>query len=116
MVVKRNWKRNAYDKEHGQHELIVGIYDGKRRHVGKQDHQLGRDYVHQDGPDKEPLLALEARPTRRAVIFYSKGRLNDGGISAGRTTEMKTPAEEVRKRWAVYPQLISSQSGRLPRV
>lgn len=103
MVVKRNWKRNGYHKEHDQHELVVGIYDRKGSQVGEQNYQLSRDYIYQDGTDKEPLFALEDHPTRRALIFYSKRRLNDGRLSTGRTPEQKTPAQEVCKRWAVSP-------------
>lgn len=101
MVVKRNRKRNSYHKEHSQHELIVGINDREGSHVGEQDYQLCGDYVHQDGTDKEALLALEDRSARRAVILYSKGRFNDGRLSTGRTPEQKTPTQEVCKRWAV---------------
>ncbi len=97
MVIKRNWKRNCYQKENDQHKLIVDIYDRKRGHIGEQNYQLSRDYIHQDGTDKEPSLALEDHPTRRAVIFYSKGRLNDGRLAAGRTPEQQTPAQEVCK-------------------
>ena len=103
MVVKRNWKRNGYHKEHHQHELIVGTYDRKGHQVGEQNYQLGCDYIHQDSTDKEPLFTLEDHPTRRAVIFYSKGRLNDGRISTDRTPEHKTPTQKVCKRWAVSP-------------
>lgn len=103
MVVKRNWKRNGYHKKHDQHELIVGIYDWKRHHVSEQNYQFGRDYVHQDSTDEKPLLALEDCPTRRAVIFYSKGRLDDRRVSTNGTPEHKTPTQEVGKGWAVSP-------------
>jgi hypothetical protein len=95
MVVKRNGKRNGYHKKHSQHELIVGIYDGKGSHIGEQNYQLGRDYIHQNRTDKEPLFALEDHPTQRAVIFYSKGCFNDGRVATGRTPEQKTPMQEV---------------------
>ncbi|MCM3905431.1 MAG: hypothetical protein ND866_27365 [Pyrinomonadaceae bacterium] len=101
MVIKRNRKRHGYDKEHGQHELIVGIYDRKGRHVGEQNYQLGRDYIHQDGTDKEPLLALEDHPTGRAVIRYFKGRLDDRRFSTDGAPEQKASAQEVRKRRVV---------------
>ena len=66
MVVKGNWKRNRYYKEHRQHELIMGIYDRKGCHVSQQNYQLGSDYVYQDGADKEPLFTLEDHPDRRS--------------------------------------------------
>jgi hypothetical protein len=103
MVVKRDWKRNGYQKEHDQHELIISIYDREGSQVGKKYCQLSRDYIDQDGTDEKPLFALEDRPTRRAMAFYSKRRLNDGRLSAGWTPEQKTPAEEVCKRWVVSP-------------
>lgn len=59
MVVKRNWKRNGYNKKHDQNDLIVRIYDRKGHQVGQQNYQFGGDYIHQDGADKEPLFALE---------------------------------------------------------
>ncbi len=103
MVVKGNWKRNGYHKEHSQHQLIVGIYDRKGTKVSQQNHQLGRDYIYQDGADEEPLFALEDHPTRRALIFYPKGRLDDGRISTDGAPEQKTPPQEVRKRRVVSP-------------
>jgi hypothetical protein len=97
MVVKSNRKRNRNYKEHDQHELVVGIYDRKQDQVGEQNYQLGRDYIHQNGTDKEPLFASEDRPTRSAVIFYFKGRLNDGSLATDRAPEHKTPAQQVCK-------------------
>lgn len=101
MVVKRNRKRNGYYKKHDQNELIVGVYNWKGHQVGEQNYQLGCDYIYQDSPDKEPLLALEDCPTRRASIFDSKGPLNDRRVSTHGTPEHKTRTQEVRKRWAI---------------
>src|SRR5687767_8522325 len=97
MVVKRNWKSNGYHKKHNQHELVVSIYDRKGRHVGEQNYQFGRHYIYQDSANKEPLLALKNCPTRRAVAFYSKWRLDDRGVSTDRTPEHETPTQEVGK-------------------
>lgn len=59
MVVKRNWKRNGYNKKYDQNDLIVRIYDRKGHQVGHQNCQFCCDYIHQDGADEEPLFALE---------------------------------------------------------
>jgi hypothetical protein len=62
MVVKRNGKRNGNHKERRQDELIVSIDDGEGDQVGEQNYQLGRDYIDQDGADKEALFPLENHP------------------------------------------------------
>ena len=103
VVVKGDRKRNAYHKEHCQHELIVDIYDRKRRHVSQKDYQLGRDHIYQDGTDEEAFFSLEDRLTRRALVFNSKGPLEDGRVATHRTPEQKAPAQEVRKRRTISP-------------
>ncbi|CAN5858038.1 hypothetical protein BH18ACI4_BH18ACI4_08820 [soil metagenome] len=94
MVVKRDWERNGYHKENTQNQLIVCFYYRKGRHVCEQKYQLSRNYIYQDGADKEPLFAFEDHGTRGAPTPYFERRLKDGRLTTGGTPEAKTPVQQ----------------------
>jgi len=86
MVVKSQWKNHRHHKQQNEHALVTRADNQQEKEANKEDHELGRDDVREDGADKKAVLTLEKRHAAWAVMPDVKRFGNDSGFATGGTT------------------------------
>ncbi len=69
MVIERQRKCDADDKEHCQHLLFIQVGNQQREQINKKDQDFGRDHVGHDRAHKKAFLAFEDGATSGAAHF-----------------------------------------------
>ena len=85
MVIERQRKCDADDKEHRQHLLFIQIGDQQGKQINNEDQDFSSDHVGHDRAHKKSFLAFEDYAARITADFDVEGSAKNWGATAGRT-------------------------------